>query len=843
MSQQSQSVRFGHRAFRAPPALAGSSVRRFWARAFAACVLALLLTLTAPLRAEPLTPLRAGALPPLQTAAPLIGVAQLDGATIALAGNGAWRLDAGASQWRALHWDAAALGAARAVVGDGAQAYVFAAGDVLARLQADATTLRARALPAAPEPLRDAVAAWSADTLYLAGLGPDGAARFYQRPLGDDDAAWTAAKRWTAPGAPRSLLFQTKSLFVALADPAGGADRLLRWTPGPAAWTDAGRVPGQVVPGAGRATGQAHLLIPVQPVAHAPARLKTYQTITGAWAELPGAQVPSDAVATAVWPDGLMWARSDGARTQFATAQIQSNKLRLHWLDWVVIVVYLAGMIGIGLYFYLREKRGNTASFFVGGRSIPFWAAGISLYAANTSSISFIAIPAKAFETNWQYMANNIIAVGGLIFVAIWVVPLLRRLDLMSVFSYLETRFHPSIRMLASALCVFVQIGSRMSVILFLPALAIATITGISVFWSVLLMGGFTIVYTAMGGMKAVIWTDFVQVIVKMGGAIFAIGFMIWGLRGGFGQFWSTAMAEGKMHTFDFSFDLTKATIWGFLFLVLFEVVLTFPKDQVLMQRTLSTSSAREAGRSIWAFAAIMIPGGIVFYTIGTAMFVYYREHPERMNPLLPIDATFPMFIAAELPVGVTGLIIAGIFAAAMATLSGIMNSVATLISVDFYEKLHKGHTPQQSVRFAELMTVVVGLIGIGAALLLSKFDIHSLFDVSIELAGLLGGGFAGAYTLGMFTRRANWQGVAIGIGASIVLTLGIWTLRAVHPYYYLAISIALCIVIGYLASLFFPAPSQSLEGLTIFRSKPSSAASERRIDQAGEETVGNENA
>ncbi|MGJ7904597.1 sodium:solute symporter, partial [Lysobacter sp. 1R34A] len=606
-------------------------------------------------------------------------------------------------------------------------------------------------------------------------------------------------------------------------------------------WRQAGAVPGQVLAGSGRALGQAHVLFPVVAPGATQATPMTYQTITQAWAPLPGAQLPSapqagarqadlrqvdlqqaGAPLIAAWPDGLLWTQpsADGRRTGFATAQVQANKLLLHWLDWLVIVVYLAGMIGIGLYFYLREKRNSTANFFVGGRSIPFWAAGVSLYAANTSSISFIAIPAKAFESNWQYLTNNLIAVLGLIFVAIWIVPLLRRLDLMSVFSYLETRFHPAIRMLASALCILTQIGSRMSVILFLPALAIATITGISVFWSVLLMGGFTIVYTAMGGMKAVIWTDFVQVIVKMGGAVFAIGFIVWQLNGGFGEFLAIARAEDKMHLFDFSFDMTKATVWGFVFLVLFDVVLTFPKDQVLMQRTLSTKSDREAGRSIWAFAAIMIPGGFVFYMIGTALFVYYKSHPERMNPLLPIDATFPLFIAAELPVGVTGLIIAGIFAAAMATLSGIMNSVATLISVDFYEKLSKRGSAKKSVFVAELTTVAVGLVGIGAALLLSRFDIHSLFDVSIELAGLLGGGFAGAYTLGMFTRRANSPGVAIGIGASIVLTLVIWSFRLVHPYFYLAISILLCIVIGYLASLLFPPPARSLDGLTIYRDR-----------------------
>lgn len=332
------------------------------------------------------------------------------------------------------------------------------------------------------------------------------------------------------------------------------------------------------------------------------------------------------------------------------------------------------------------------------------------------------------------------------------------------------------------------------------------------------MMGVFTIVYTTLGGMKAVIWTDFVQVFVMFGGAIFAIVFVLLHVDGGAGKALSMAMAQDKMHLFDFSFDMTQATVWGFIFLVVFDVVLTFPKDQVLMQRVLSTKSDRDAGRSVWTFAAIVIPGGFFFYAIGTALWVFYTQHPERMNPTLPLDATFPLFIAAELPAGVTGLIIAGIFAAAMSTLSSIINSVSTLVSVDFYEKLAKDPTPQKSVRFAEWTGVAVGIAGIAIAIVLSRLDIRSLFDVSIELLGLLGGGFAGAYTLGMFTRRANAQGVAIGIGTSLVLTFAIWTLKIVHPYYYLAISILICIVVGYLASLCFPPPRQSLRGLTIYR-------------------------
>ncbi|HEY0230326.1 MAG TPA: sodium:solute symporter [Dokdonella sp.] len=769
---------------------------------------------------------RTGALPPLAAAAPLAGMAVVDGRLIALAASGSWLLDGDEKAWTRSPWIPPAP--IFAVAGNGRRAYLLlgataraGAIDRVEQVVLEQGVPAAHALAPLPHELTQASGAVLGETLFIAGVDASGAAHLLQIQPESPDPHWLEHAGWPGAGAPTSMIAQTGAVFLTLAGQGVAGERMLRWS-AEGGWAEKTAVPGTIVAGSGRAIGQAHMLYLVTRAGDDAPKLMTFQTITSAWATLADTQA-SGARTISMWKNGLAWTRADthADRTEFGIAEVESGKVLLHWLDWVVIVVYLASMIGIGLYFYLREKRTSTSDFFVGGRRIPFWAAGVSLYVASTSSISFIAIPAKAFETNWQYLTNNLVAVIGLMFVAVWIVPLLRRLNLMSVFSYLETRFHPAIRMLASALCIAVQIGSRMSVILFLPALAIATITGLDVVWSVLLMGGFTIIYTAMGGMKAVIWTDFVQFIVKMGGALFAIGFIIYQLRGGFGEFYATAMAEHKMKLLDFSFDLTKATVWGFVFLVLFDVVLTFPKDQVLMQRTLSTTSDKQAGRSIWAFAAIMIPGGFIFYSIGTALFVYYKAHPERMDPLLTIDATFPLFIAAELPTGVTGLIIAGIFAAAMATLSGIMNSVATLASVDFYEKLVKKPDARKSVLFAEAMTIVAGLCAIAAALLLSRYDIHSLFDVSIELAGLLGGGFAGAYTLGMFTRRANSPGVAIGIASSTLLTTVAWSMKLVHPYFYLAISILLCIVIGYLASLLFPAPTRSLAGLTIYDKAP----------------------
>ncbi|RYZ72806.1 MAG: sodium:solute symporter [Lysobacteraceae bacterium] len=763
--------------------------------------------LSLPASAESLSRVESTPLPAIPTEQPLLGLLAVEGRPVALTAQQAWVLDAQRRTWSPSAWNPAATAAPlQGVAGNGRQAFLLRgpAQDAMVTSVESLSLVDgepvATPLPALPLALRNARAAVNADYVYVAGLDAAGDSVLLSLPATADRPAWTRTPGWAGNAPPTSLVAQTSAVFATL--PSAAGESILRWA-ADTGWQDKGAVPGRIVPGSARPIGQAHVIYLVHPADGTAPRMMTFHTITGSWASLPDSEA-GGVVATAALDSGVLWARP-GASAQgieLNSIQIQSGKQLLRWLDWIVILVYLGAMLCIGLYFYLREKRASTSDFFVGGRSIPFWAAGISLYATNVSSISFIAIPAKAFETNWQYLANNLIAVLGLMFVAVWIVPLLRRLDLMSVFSYLETRFHPAIRMLASALCIAMQIGARMSVILFLPSLAIATITGIDVVWSILMMGVFTILYTTMGGMKAVIWTDFAQVFVMFGGAIFAIGFIIYSLNGGVPEFVATAMAEDKMKLFDFSFDLTKATVWGFIFLVLFDVVLTFPKDQVLMQRVLSTKSDREAGRSIWTFAAIMIPGGFFFYMIGTALFAYYKSHPERMDPTLSIDATFPLFIAAELPMGVTGLIIAGIFAAAMSTLSSIINSVSTLASVDFYEKLAKNPTPRKSVLFAEVMGVLVGLSGIALALVLSRFDIHSLFDVSIELAGLLGGGFAGAYTLGMFTRRANSQGVAIGIGSSIVLTLVIWSFQMVHPYFYLGISIMLCIVIGYLASL-----------------------------------------
>ena len=827
----------------------------------AACSLAWCSGAVASVGAGSLASVGAESLPALPESGPLVGLVAIEGNPVAIQASSAWVLSADRKSWTKATWrEPVASALIRGTTGDGRQAFALLGGaqasdvtrvappggtqasDVtraallggtqasqvthIARLTLDGDTLALRELPALPVTLTTALLTPYAATLYVAGLDPSGAPQLLELSSATPEQ-WINRPGWPGTGTPTSLVAQNSAVFLAVRD--GATTRMLRWSLAKG-WENKGTAPGTIVPGSGRAIGQAHMLYLVRD-ADGNARPVTFHTIAEAWAPLPYRYQPG-ILATAAWKNGIITAHEAAGQITFEAAQLETGKRLLGWPDWAVIAVYLATMVGVGVYFQFRDKQRSATEFFVGGRSIPFWAAGVSLYATNTSSISYVAIPAKSFETNWTYLSNNLVTVLGLMFVGMFVVPVLRRLNLVSVFSYLEMRFHPAIRMLASALCVLMQVGGRMSVVLFLPALAIATITGIDVVWSVLIMGICTIFYTTIGGMKAVIWTDFVQVVVMIGGAIFAIGFIVHTLGGS--TVYETAVANHKMKLIDFSFDFTQASIWGFIVLMLLDVVLTFPKDQVLMQRVLATKSSRNAGRSIWIFALMTIPGGFMFYGIGTALFAYYKAHPERLDPLLPIDATFPLFIAAELPVGVTGLIIAGIFSAAMSTLSGTINSVATLLAVDFYGRLRKP-TQEQSLRFAEWMSVVIGVIGILLALLLSRYDVHSLLDTTIGLAGLLGGGFAGAYTLGMFTRRANSAGVSIGVVSAIVVTVVAWWFELVHPYFYLAISIAVCIVVGYLASLLFPAPTRSLAGLTIqLGAERGEVAAELAAERAG---------
>jgi SSS family transporter len=783
----------------------------------AAC---LLIGFAGPVFAEPPMSTVATRLPTLASDRPVL-LGGIDGHVIAVEQGGTRAFVLGPRGWSTVDERQIDVANLLAIVSDGRRTVLLSGADgvasALATLRYANDTLAPRVLPPLPVPLRSATAAFESDALLIGGVDARGRAHLLRLNWTTPDG-WKPLDSWPG-GAPAALAAQNGGIFVTLA--SGQQWRWLRLK----GWSAGAPAPGAIVPGSARAIGQAYLLYLIGGANGA--RLYSYSAITDAWSPL-GSALPHPPVAAVSQGDGILSAWRDGKGLAFSALTLKSARQSIAPIDMAIIAVYLFGMLGIGLTFYRRAKQGSSSEFFLGSRTIPFWAAGISMFAGSISSISYLAVPAKAFETDWEYIMSKMTTVVGLMFVAVFVVPIFRRLNLVSVFNYLEQRFHPAIRMLSSALWIMMQIGGRMGIVLFLPAMAIGTITDTNIVACIVVVGLFTIVYTALGGMRAVVWTDVFQVLVLTCGALFAIGFIVWQI--GFGPIVDTAAAFDKTKMLNFSFDVTQPTVWAFTILVLFDVVLTFPKDQVLMQRVLATPSEKAAGRSVWLFAAVLLPSAFMFYIIGTVLFAYYRVHPGQLNPLLPIDTVFPSFIGTELPHGVVGLIIAGLIAAAMGTLSGIINSVATLLSVDFYDRLIPGRSQRQIVRFAEITSVGVGLVGIAIAIILSRLDIHSLLDLTIELFGLFGGSCAGAYTLGLFTRRANWQGVAIGIVLASIITLVVWIFGLVHPYLYLALAIASSILIGYVASFLFPPPGHSLEGLTIFTPRRGKAQSEESL-------------
>ena len=728
----------------------------------------------------------------------------LDGRPVAMSPTGAWVLSEDRSQWTPLHFGFR-IPARSSVVSAGQGAVLInrtrPAIRHLITVERHGDRLIARRTVPLPQALGAAQAAWDGVALLVGGVTADGSPRLFRRGFA---GSWIVEPAWPSGSTPALLAAQNKARFVI-----GTDGHQWRWSAA-SGWRTGARVPGTVV---GEATpiGQAHLLYAVEHGGRA--MLYTYSTITDAWAAI--GRLPTDRVTSAAAAgDRLLVAATDGGDRRVWRIGITSPPPGLATVDLAIIAVYMLAMLGMGLYFYSQANKDSSTEFFLGNRRIPFWAAGLSMFAGTIGSVNYLAYPAKSFETDWQYLMSKATYVGALVVVAIFLAPFFRRLNLVSVYSYLEARFHLGIRLLASGLWIVLQLTARMGIILYLPALAINTMTGIDIVTCIVVVGLFTIVYTALGGMRAVVWTDVVQVFVLMGGALFAIGYIFWDL--GMATVIDTTMQFDKTRAVNLSFDVKQPTIWTFLVLAVLEGILCFPRDQIVMQRVLSTSSPKEATWSILTFAAVLLPSAVIFYGIGTALFAFYRAHPAQLDPTLPIDAVFPAFIGTQLPHGVVGLVVAGVLAAAMGVLSGIINSVSTLVSVDFYERFGPARTQKQIVRFSELVCVVVGLIGIALAIVLSRMNVHSLLDLTIELGGVFGGSFAGAYPLGMFSTRTNWQGAAIGIVVSLAVTVTIWAMQAVHPYLYLAIAIFVTLVVGYLASLFFPPPTQQLTGLTV---------------------------
>ncbi|WP_289024431.1 sodium/solute symporter [uncultured Salegentibacter sp.] len=533
-----------------------------------------------------------------------------------------------------------------------------------------------------------------------------------------------------------------------------------------------------------------------------------YNTITNRFNIIDSLPQQAPVVTNALmWDDQVILPSGEikpGVRSpKVLTAKILNATEPFGFLNYSMLGIYFLVLLGMGIYFSARQK--TTEDYFKGGGRIPWWAAGISIFGTALSAITFMAIPAKTFATDWSYFLNNMSVLLVTPVLVFWFIPFFRRLNVTTAYEYLEKRFNLLVRLFGSASFILFQIG-RIAIVLYLPAIALSLVTGIDIYFCILTMGILSTIYTLVGGIEAVIWTDVLQVIILMGGALAALVLISFSLEGNVFTAIQTASAQEKFNIIDLNFSLSEPTIWVVIIGGFFANLVTYSSDQTLVQRYLTTSDEKGAKRTAWTNAVLIIPSTLLFFSIGTALFLFYQELPDKADPLAQdIDAVFPWYIVKEMPNGVSGLLIAGLFSAAMSSLSSSLNSVATSFTTDFYGRFRNNSHTTAMMNVAKISTLVAGILGTLFALWMSSAGIVSLWDQFFTVLGLFTGGLGGLFFLGIISKQANGTGAMVGLVVSSLVQYYVAYYTDLHIFLYAATGFLACVIVGHLASLIIP--------------------------------------
>lgn len=439
---------------------------------------------------------------------------------------------------------------------------------------------------------------------------------------------------------------------------------------------------------------------------------------------------------------------------------------RLEIIDIAVIFLYGVVLIIMGIYF--TRKSRTAEQFMVAGRSIPAWAAGLAIMSAYTSSISYIATPGKAFDSNWHPIIFALCIPPVVWLVGKYAIPYYRKIKLISVYSFLEEKLGEWGRIYAALSFVLYMIG-RAAVILYLASLLLNTFVPWNIAVVIIVLGLITIIYTLLGGMEAVIWTDVMQSIIMLFGIIFCAGYLTMHVFSQPEYLIQSALDTNKFSFGSWEWSLSSRTLWVMIIYGVTENLRNLLADQNYVQKYSSVPSEKEATRSIWISMLIYIPLTAVFLYIGTTLFAFYSGSEHILGQgISKGDEVFPYFIATEVPAGLKGLIVAAILAAAMSTVDSALNCSATVLFVDFYKRYFKRNIDEKgSVIFLRLSTAIWGLLGTVFALLMIQAE--SALDLWWQISGIFGGGILGLFILSFLNIRLKlWQGI-LAIGASII--------------------------------------------------------------------------
>jgi len=480
-------------------------------------------------------------------------------------------------------------------------------------------------------------------------------------------------------------------------------------------------------------------------------------------------------------------------------------------LDLVVFFIYILGIVILGGSFF--KKNNTSSSFTVGNNDIPSWVVTMSIFATFVSSISYLALPGSAFLSNWNAFAFSLsLPIASLVAVRFFV-PLYRKINSPSAYTYLELRFGPWARIYVS-LCYLLTQMMRIGTILYLLALTLHAIAGWNIALIIICTGVVVAIYSLLGGISAVLWTDAIQGIILILGALVTVVYLLVNLSGGPLQIFEIAAKYNKFSLGSFSLDLSDSTFWVVLVYGVFINLQNYGIDQNYVQRYMVSKSDRSAQRSALIGGLLYVPTSALFLFIGTALFAYYNGTatlPLELRGENSADRVFPYFIINVLPTGLSGLLIASIFAAGMSTISTSFNSVATVFLTDYYNKYFKSSPSEdRSLRVLYIATGAISLIGISIGI--AMINVKSALDAWWKMASIFSGGMLGLFLLGVLSDRKNAICAVFGVamGLLVIVWLSISQIygdtdalaNAFHSYLTIVLGTIAIFLTGFLCSL-----------------------------------------
>ncbi len=494
----------------------------------------------------------------------------------------------------------------------------------------------------------------------------------------------------------------------------------------------------------------------------------------------------------------------------------------LHLLDYLVVFGYLLFIVYLGTTFAKRQT--GTDRYFKAGSSIPSWAVGLSILATLISSVTFLAYPGEGFDSNWIRLVQGLMVPIVLVFMVGFIVPLYRRVIGISAYEYFEKRFGYLARLYTSLAFAMAHF-SKMGTVFFLLALALSSMMGFNIYLVIIVLGFVVILYTLLGGIEAVIWLDVIQGIMLFGGGLLCLGIMFATASGGPIEMIRFAASEGKIGFSPYDLDFTRLTFIVMALNGIFYAIHKYGTDQTIVQRYLTARSDKQAIKASLIGVFLCVPVWALFMFVGTSLFSYYAVTDVPLPPDMRPDAVFPYFITTQLPIGITGLILAGIAAAALSSLDSDLNSLAAVFTEDYYKRFKPSSTDKQRLFVGRVTVLVCGIGALGVAFIYVAAEGETVLAIIFTLYAIFSGGIAGLFLLGIFSRRTNKQGVYIGIVATVIFTawgiltsitlgvaekplLDLGRFNYTHHSYMLGVySHLVLFIVGYLTSYLFPRP------------------------------------